>query len=338
MRVPSFVAAVAALALATGARAVEVVVKNDSVTDFGAAVIVSGFVTNERAASVLTSPCNGNVRAAQVFWRSLNGTAAPEFGRSIFIARAGVFPQPGIVQQSILGPVMTDGVVNEFRWLDENNTIPVNVPVTLGENFVVAFEFDSPPPAIGPSVVRDVDGCQAGRNMIQADFGGTLVWVSSCSLGVGGDWVIRAVVDCPATVVNANLAITKTAVGSVYAPGGTVAYTIVATNAGPSGANGASVTDTFPATLTNVGWTCTAAGGGMCGAPTGSGNIVVGVNLPVGATATFQASAIVAPDATGTIVNNAAISPPPGTSDPDTTNNLAGAVLQPDPVFANGFE
>jgi hypothetical protein len=43
-------------------------------------------------------------------------------------------------------------------------------------------------------VVNDADGCQAGRNTIDAI---GLGWISSCLLGVGGDWVIRAVVDCP---------------------------------------------------------------------------------------------------------------------------------------------
>jgi hypothetical protein len=50
---------------------------------------------------------------------------------------------------------------------------------------------------LGPSVVTDNDGCQAGKNGIFAIPGG---WFSSCVLGVSGDFVIRAVVDCEAEV------------------------------------------------------------------------------------------------------------------------------------------
>ncbi len=52
-------------------------------------------------------------------------------------------------------------------------------------------------------------------------------------------------------------------------------------NAGPSSATGATVTDTFPASLTGISWTCVGAGGGTCTA-SGAGNINDAVNLPVG--------------------------------------------------------
>jgi len=322
------------------ATAAEVTVKNDSLTDFGTAVVVAGFVANEKAAAWLTSPCVGSVRAAQVFWRSPAGTSGQTFGRSIQIARAGTFPNPGAVQQTILGPVMTDGNnINEFRFLDENNTIPVNVPVAMGETFVVSFEFDQANGAGDPSVVRDVDTCQAGRNGLLADIG-TLFWFSSCSLGVAGDWVIRAVVDCGIAPASADLTVTKTAGNPFYTPGAPVDYTIVVTNGGPSAANNTSVTDTFPAAVGTVSWNCSAAGGAACPVPTGIGNIVVGVNLPAGGGVTFQATGIVVAGTTGPIVNSAGAFPPGGTSDPNTANNLSAVTvnLQVDPIFADGFE
>lgn len=342
MRVPGSALAAASLLFATTAPAVEVTVKNDSLTDFGAAVVVAGFVANEKAAAWLTSPCAGNVRAAQVFWRSPSGMTGEQFGRSITIARSGTFPNPGAVQQTILGPVMTDGNdINEFRFLDENNTIPVNVPVVMGETFVVAFEFDQATGAGDASVVRDIDGCQAGRNGLHADIAGTLLWFSACSLGVAGDWVIRAVVDCGIAPASADLAIAKTAASPFYVPGGLVDYSIAVSNAGPGAAIGASVTDTFPSTLGNVSWNCTAASGGTCPAPpTGTGNISALVNLPAGGSVTFAATALVSPTATGGIVNSAGAFPPGGTSDPNTANNLSAATinLQADPVFDDGFE
>ncbi len=61
----------------------------------------------------------------------------------------------------------------------------------------------------------------------------------------------------------ADLAITKTDGVTTATPGGSVTYTITASNAGPSNATGATVADTFPASLTCT-WTCVGAGGGTC--------------------------------------------------------------------------
>ena len=63
-----------------------------------------------------------------------------------------------------------------------------------GQIFIVSFKFlENPNQLVGPSLVNDTDGCQNGKNTIDAQ---GLGWVSSCLLGVGGDWVIRAVVEC----------------------------------------------------------------------------------------------------------------------------------------------
>lgn len=186
--------AVAIGVTASTVRAAELVLQNDSLIDGSTGVIQSGFDPGESAAAWLTSPCEGNIVAAQVFWRSTTGTAPLSIEDSITIFDAGSFPTPGTVLTTIEGPVMTDSVLNEFRYLDENQTIPLVVPVTSGQTFVVSFKFlNDPPPASGPSVVNDFDGCQAGKNAIDAV---GLGWVSSCLLSVSGDWVIRAIVDC----------------------------------------------------------------------------------------------------------------------------------------------
>ena len=89
-------------------------------------------------------------------------------------------------------------------------------------------------------------------------------------------------------------------------------YTITVTNLlGPSDASGATVTDTFPATLTGVTWTCAGAGGGTCVAA-GSGDINTPVTVPVGATVVFTATGTVDPAATGELVNAAQVLPPAG--------------------------
>ncbi len=120
----------------------------------------------------------------------------------------------------------------------------------------------------------------------------------------------------------ADLAITKTDGAATEVPGTSITYTIVASNAGPSTATGATVADTFGAALTGMTWTCVAAGGASCPA-SGSGNISALVSLPVGGTATFTATGTVSASATGTLVNTATITAPGGVTDPTPGNNSA---------------
>ncbi len=121
---------------------------------------------------------------------------------------------------------------------------------------------------------------------------------------------------------SADLTITKTDHGTGTAPGGLLLYTLVVTNQGPSAVTGARVVDPVPAALTGVTWTCTASPGSRCPAA-GTGAIDVTVDLLAGGTATFTILATVDPAATGTLVNQATVTPPPGTVDPDGSNNTA---------------
>jgi hypothetical protein len=165
----------------------EVVVKNDSVTDFSEAAILPGFVSGEKAAAWLTTPCKGHIVRVQILWLSLFGGTGDSLQESIEIFQAGSFPTPGSQLLELLGPLMVDGALNEF-------TVPFPIAVDQNQTFVVSFKFFAAPPALGPSVVTDTDNCQAGKNGIFAIPPSD--WLNSCSLGVSGDFVIRAVVDC----------------------------------------------------------------------------------------------------------------------------------------------
>ena len=127
--------------------------------------------------------------------------------------------------------------------------------------------------------------------------------------------------------VQADLAITKTNGRTTYAPGQPVTYTMVARNDGPEAVTGARVSDTFPASITGVTWTCgSGTGGGTCGSASGNGNLSNAlVNLPSGATVTFTATGTVAVGTTGNVSNTVTITGPATNSptDPDTSNNSA---------------
>lgn len=325
---------------ATAAPAAEVTVQNDSLTDFGSAVVVTGFIVGGAAGSWLTSPCAGNLRAVQILWRSQSGISPIVIQDEIRIYRSGSFPNPGALAESIVGPVLTDGVINEYRFLDENGVIPLVVPVTMGETVVVALFFNPAPPApLGPSVVRDTNGILPGRNSIYSNFGAGFEWRSAESLGVTGDWVIRAVVDCQVVVQEADVAVAIQATPTAYTAGAPLSYSIMVNNIGPSPAPGTTVVDVFPAAYTGASWTCAGTGGGSCAA-NGSGNIAQLVNLPVGGEVVFSVTGVVAPGTSGDLVNSVTAVVAAGITDPLPGNNSATLVTQPqsDGIFANGFE
>ena len=318
------------------AHANEVTLQNDSLTDNSQGAILPGFAANEAAAAWLTSSCTGNIVAVDVLWRSLVGGAAQSVEKSIDIYGAGTFPGTGNLLLSLPGPAMTDGVINEFRYLDEQQTIPISVPVTLGSTYAIVFSFANPPDQTqGPSIVADT-GCQQGKNAL---FSGA--WYSSCTLGVSGDWVIRAVVDCENVSNSADMSISMATTPDVYTPGSAFTYTITLNNAGPGAAANTTVVDIFPAAYTNVAWQCTATGGAACtSGASGAGSITGSVSLPVGSNISYSVSGVVAIGTMGILTNSATAVVGNPATDPISTNNTATANSGPlsDRIFANDFE
>ena len=152
---------------------------------------------------------------------------------------------------------------------------------------------------------------------------GTLSNTATVSGGATGDSnaANNSATDTDTLTPQANLGITKTDGVTTATAGGSVTYTITASNAGPSNATGATVADTFPASLTCT-WTCVGAGGGTCTA-SGSGNLNDTVNLPAGGSVTYTASCTVSAAATGTLSNTATVTAPAGVTDPTPGNNSA---------------
>ena len=315
-------------------------VQNDSLTNFGSAIIEAGFVAGERGASWLTSPCDGNIVAVQIFWLSATGGTGQTLGDSIDIYRSGTFPTPGALAQAIEGPVLSDGAINEYRFLDENSTVPLIVPVTSNETFVVAYTFSENPPGSGPSLAVDSNGIVSGRNAIYAQLTpGNFFWLSSESFSVPGDWVIRAVVDCQAAGSSADVSASISTMPSLYTPGTSISHSMTIGNAGPGNAPSVIVVDAFPAAYTGTTWSCAASGGATCTSG-GSGNISAVVNLPSGSHVTYTVNASVAPGTTGVLSNSVTAVVNTPATDPDGSNNTATANTAPlsDRIFASGFE
>ncbi len=155
---------------------------------------------------------------------------------------------------------------------------------------------------------------------ISASATGTLANTATVSSGIpDSNPANNSATDTDTLAPQADLAITKTDGVTTAVPGGSVTYTITASNSGPSNAPGATVADTFPAILTAT-WTCVGAGGGTCTA-SGSGNLNDTVNLPAGGSVTYTVSATINSSASGTLSNTATVTSI--VTDPNPANNSA---------------
>ncbi len=154
---------------------------------------------------------------------------------------------------------------------------------------------------------------------------GTVLSATAVAAGAGTDTAPGNNSATTTTTVSAsaNLSITKTDGSPTAIPGTNTVYTVVVTNAGPSVATGATVTDNFPAETIFCSWTCAGSGGGTCGTASGFNNIAETVNLPVLGSVTYTISCPILPGATGTLVNTASVAPPVGVNDPELGNNSA---------------
>jgi uncharacterized repeat protein (TIGR01451 family) len=129
----------------------------------------------------------------------------------------------------------------------------------------------------------------------------------------------------PATPSTADLSVIKTNGAVSVTAGAATTYTVVVSNAGPSAADGALVTDAAAAGLTKTAVACAAAGGATCPAGPTAAQIESGLAvpaLPSGGSVTFTITATVT--ATGGSVSNVAtVAAPAGVTDPDAANNTA---------------
>ncbi len=141
---------------------------------------------------------------------------------------------------------------------------------------------------------------------VNADASGTLTNTASVT-SVETDTVTSNNSDSVATTVNRqiDLAITKTKVNpnDPAVPSGSMTYTILVTNNGPSAASSVVMTDVLPAGLTFT------SGSSTVGTVTATGQTVTGTigNLAAGASATVTVVVGVASTATGTFSNTATV-------------------------------
>ena len=123
--------------------------------------------------------------------------------------------------------------------------------------------------------------------------GGTATFTVSATIAAGATGTLSntATVDAPAGVTDTNtanntatdttllapqvdLTVTKTDGVTSVTAGGTITYTIVVTNDGPSAVAGATLVDVLPAELRDATWTCSGTAGASCASSVGLGQPV----------------------------------------------------------------
>ncbi len=211
------------------------------------------------------------------------------------------------------------------------STVADTFPASLTATWTCAGAGGGTCPASGAGNINNTVNLPAGGSVtytvtatINAGATGTLSNTATVAAPGGvtdSNLANNSATDTDTLTPQANLSITKTDGVTTAVPGGSLTYTIVASNGGPSNAPGSTVADTFPASLTAT-WSCVGAGGGTCPA-SGAGNINNTVNLPAGGSVTFIANATISPSATGTLSNTATVSEPAGVTDPVPGNNSA---------------
>ncbi|WP_346288678.1 IPTL-CTERM sorting domain-containing protein [Zoogloea sp.] len=325
----------------------------DIATADGAAVSSSGDYT-ARSLTSQTIPAGSSTYTFSV---SVAGDTAVEVNETFFVNVTNVTGavvtdgqgQGTIVNDDIeadLSITKTDGVTTVMPGASVTYTIiasnagPGNAPGTVvADTFPATFTGSwtcvgaggGSCTASGSGSISDTVNLPAGASVtytvsgtVGAGATGTLSNTATVAAGVGVTDPIpgnNSATDTDTLVQQADLSITKTDGVATASPGGSVTYTITASNAGPGNAPGSTVADTFPAILTGS-WTCVGAGGGTCTAA-GSGSIHDTVNLPAGGSVTYTVSATIGAGATGTLSNTATVSVSGGVTDPNPANNSA---------------
>lgn len=136
---------------------------------------------------------------------------------------------------------------------------------------------------------------------------------------------------------SADLSISKTNSASFVNGGNRIGYLIVVNNPGPAAVAGAQLTDTLEDYFSDAAWLCTSSNGAAC-PPSGSGDLDLRVDLPIGSSLAIQISALLAPLPEDPVSNVAAITIPVAMTDSDPSNNVASDGPDARGIFRDEFE
>lgn len=112
----------------------------------------------------------------------------------------------------------------------------------------------------------------------------------------------------------------------VYTAGGTLTYTVVASNPGPANVTGAQISSSLPDPIAEWSWTCAGQSNGASGCDPVVGsvsNFSDTVDLPSGASITYMVTVTIKGKPYGSLSTTVSIAPPASVPDPAPGNNSA---------------
>jgi MYXO-CTERM domain-containing protein len=171
---------VATLVAMLGTARAETELKNDSFVSGQAAGFQAGFITGEMGASRFIAPEAGRqVLKVQLLFGG-GSTATQTVTLKIFDDTAGTNAPGGELFTGEFSLMGSDQAIHEL-------VLPAAITVPMQFRVAVQFMHNG-----APSIARDNDGLDAAKNYIFAPGAGG--WFRSQTLGLTGDWVIRAII------------------------------------------------------------------------------------------------------------------------------------------------
>ena len=325
----------------------------------GAPIVVNATVANTPTAlpSTLTNQACVATPTAQVSTANDCGTATVTVTPELQLVKTsslgtGGIPAGGTLSYSVkasnVGVVSADGAVladpvpagiNSFAWSCTSTGSAAAVFTPASGTGAVNVTLGTFPP--GASVLCTVTAVAATSLPAEVKNTATLnstIPGATCSPG-------DTAMPCTAEVTNPSLpvlGVTKTSDSAAGAPqGGTVVYTVTATNSGSVAANGSVVADPLPANVASQTWACAASGSAVCPNASGTGALSETIaTWPAGGVLTYTVTAVLAsPITANTVSNTASVTPPPeggtctvpphATTTPPCTVTVTIPVLKP---------
>jgi LPXTG-site transpeptidase (sortase) family protein len=278
---------------------------------------------------VLTDTFDSNLTLEAIDASNVTSTqGATCAGGTTFTASASASPA--------LAPATGQVVTVNVSCLDPGKTVTVTVAATIDASVAGGTTIPNTASLTYTSLPGEKGSCATSPfTCTEVGDPGTLTGERTGAGGIGADGtVLNNYADSDSedvTIVSsqADLSISKTDGVTSVAPNGTVTYTIVVSNAGPSAADGAVFTDASATGINVTGVTCGSVTGGAACPAAGDTTValmqgagIVIPTLPSGGSVTFSVAATITATS-GSVTNTADVATPDGTNDPTPGNNTA---------------
>lgn len=155
----------------------------------GGSVACPCFVPGEEFGAVFAAPAADypiEILKVGIGWGSFSPSGTQTLEQAIHIYDDDL-PNPGTPIFTLPGPLMTEGVINDF------DLEPIPGEIIVADSFTVTLEFANltENQIFAPTAIHDGSmNCKPGANVILANPEG---WLDACGIGLTGNWVVYVI-------------------------------------------------------------------------------------------------------------------------------------------------